>query len=65
MTTVTYTGFAPRGRVMLPSGERPFTRGTPLEVDAADAAALDDDWTTVQPTKPKAAKAKAPTPEEG
>lgn len=42
-TTRTYSGPLPRGRVQLGDRRLPFTRGVPIEVNAAEAELLDRD----------------------
>lgn len=66
MPNFTYTGFAPRGRVHLPTRAVPFVRGVPVEVTDDEAAALPaDEWQPVKPKstpKPKADEAATKEP---
>ena len=54
MATRIYTGFAPRGSVVIGGRTVSFVRGEPIEVSADEAALLDDEWQA-----PKARKATA------
>lgn len=59
----TYIGFAPRGEVVLPDRRVPFTRGTPVDFTADEAALLGDDWVTTKKAAPAATSKKATTEE--
>lgn len=64
MSKLTYSGFAPRGHVHLPTRVVPFTRGVPVEFTADEAAVLPaDEWQPAKKSTPKPTADEATTKE--